>query len=225
MAENKNVWERVPLVEMKMPDKEAYIDQIERMESPRLFKSHLPVWFFENEIAKHNSKCIVIMRNPKDMLVSYYHFLQLRHPKIILSWDQWFDMFRSGDIQYGDWFDHVLAWWKHLPDQNFLFLTYEGMKADTLGSIQRIATHINVTCSKDYAEELMEKTSFEQMKKDPSSNLSSCSLLTQAKGASFIRRGTIGDWKNYFTVQQDEYMDKLIDQRLTCCGLGFVYNE
>ena len=208
-----------------MPNEDPYIDAIEKMESPRLFKSHLPVWFMEESIKRKQAKCIVIMRNPKDMLVSYYHFACLRHPSLITSWDAWFEMFRSDDIQYGNWFDHVTAWWKHHRERNFLFITYEGLKLETRNTIERIASFIGVPCSKELAETVIRRTSFDRMRKDPASNLKSCSILTQSDGASFIRKGKIGGWENYFTVEQNEFMDQQIAKRLTGTGLEFIYNE
>jgi len=45
----------------------------------------------------------------------------------------------EGKNLFGDYFEHILSWSKHLNDENVLFLTYEDMVHDTHESIRKIA--------------------------------------------------------------------------------------
>ncbi len=46
-------------------------------DAPRYLKTHLPLDFWKHNIDKHPElKMIMTIRNPKDVLVSYYHFYQ-----------------------------------------------------------------------------------------------------------------------------------------------------
>lgn len=47
---------------------------IDNADSPRMFKNHLPLQFLPQEIKSERIKKIYVLRNPKDMLVSTYHF-------------------------------------------------------------------------------------------------------------------------------------------------------
>ena len=64
--------------------------------------------------AKSLAKYIYVMRNPKDTAVSLYH-----HTRSILAyeyegdWDDFFERFMSGNVDFGSWFDHVLQWWEY----------------------------------------------------------------------------------------------------------------
>ena len=73
---------------------------------------------FHNYTIKNNSyissvgifQVIVIMRNPKDTLVSYYHFYNTRTMFDKLpTFTDFFEIFRNNELVFGDWFDHVLG--------------------------------------------------------------------------------------------------------------------
>ena len=50
------------------------------------------------------------MRNPKDTLVSYYHFYNTRAMfDKIPTFSEFFEIFKKNDLVFGDWFDHVLG--------------------------------------------------------------------------------------------------------------------
>lgn len=50
------------------------IENIERLPDPRFYRTHLVVDYFRKPLATQKTKFIVINRNVKDTLVSYYHF-------------------------------------------------------------------------------------------------------------------------------------------------------
>jgi len=221
-ANQESVWNRIPLLEQKMPEEEAKLEIIKRMPSPRLFKTHLPFWFVEGELTKKECKCICVMRNPKDLLVSYFHFAQLRHPDYITDWNAWFDLFRAQEIQYGDWFDHVTGWWKNQGSRNFLFLKYEEMKTDIMATISQVSLFLGKNLSNVQKERIIKHTSFSKMKENPATNLQNCSILNQKK-SSFMRKGIVGDWQNYFSDEQSEYIDHLYRRKLEPIGLEFKF--
>ena len=54
------------------------------------------------------------MRNPKDVAVSLFH--QSRAESVFEydgDWNDFFERFMSGNVEFGSWFDHVLQWWQH----------------------------------------------------------------------------------------------------------------
>ena len=218
----KNVWDRVPLIEQAHPGKESSIDVVERMHSPRIFKTHLPAWSLEEQILKTQCKAIVITRNPKDVLVSYYHMLRQIIPKIVSEWSIYFDMFCKGDVIYGNFFDYVISWFNNRDKDNFLFLKYEDMKADRSKAIQTIATFLDVSVTQERLQSIVERTSFKKMKENPYTNMET-SKIFMTKEVAFIRKGQVGDWTNYLTVDQNEYMDQIIDDRLKDTGIEFEY--
>ncbi len=64
--------------------------------------------------ANTSAKFIYVARNPKDVAVSYYyHTLGFELYQYDGNWDDYFERFITGEVTDGDWFDHVLGWWKH----------------------------------------------------------------------------------------------------------------
>ena len=82
------------------------------MSDPRGFKTHLPYTCIAGgDPAKQVAKYIYVYRNPKDVLVSYYHFYCTFLPCDV-SWDVFFEH-RDPEGIYGNLLDHVKGWYEH----------------------------------------------------------------------------------------------------------------
>lgn len=55
------------------------------------------------------------------------------------QFDDFFELFMEGKVDFGDYFDTLLSWYEHRDDPNVLFITYEQLKADTKEYILKIA--------------------------------------------------------------------------------------
>lgn len=134
-------------------------------------------------------------------------------------------MFCRGEVQRGDWFEHALSWWRAASrdhrngrgDNNILFLTFEDLKRDTAGQIERIAAFLNIEVTKERLEGVVRKIGFEEMQKTSFSGLKDVKEFNE-----FFRKGEIGSWKDQFTVSQAEAFDKLYAKRMEGSGLDFV---
>ena len=83
------------------------------MPSPRGFKSHLPFHLCPGgDPLKSPAKYIYVYRNPKDALVSNYHFSVKFYPDEI-PWSEYFDIITKGQQYFGIIFDHIYSWYNH----------------------------------------------------------------------------------------------------------------
>ncbi|XP_064455130.1 sulfotransferase ssu-1-like [Ornithodoros turicata] len=109
---------------------------------PRGMKTHL---FFEVFPWSALPRYICVARNPWDCCVSFFH-----HTRGLLTcydyedgkFDDFFEDFLEGQIECGDYFDHLLSLWKYHDKDNVLFPTYEEMSANILGCAQRTIDHL-----------------------------------------------------------------------------------
>ncbi|XP_075555317.1 sulfotransferase ssu-1-like [Dermacentor variabilis] len=209
------------------------------IQRPGTIKTHLP---FHLQPYSKNAKYIYIARNPYDCCVSFYHHMKSR-PRCHfqdVTFDQFLDMFIRGEVDFGDYFDHLLSWYEHRGDPNVLFLTYEDLKKDTSGWISRISDFLGkgeygnrMREQPSVLDNVVEMTSFESMKSLnevfrnwkkklealPDETLAEATRsMREALGDSMkqrptknnIRKGIVGDWKNHFSPEQVARMKKRI---------------
>ncbi len=194
----------------------------DNMPRPRAFKTHFPYHLLPcGSPDKTLSKYIYIARNPKDVVVSLYCMLKTYSPD--MEWDGFFDAYVEGKIYYGSYVDHLLSWWPHRNDKNVLFLKYEDMKKNLKHSITQIASFIGKELPDDMISEISDSASFEKMKKDSTTNYSWDKVHDKDGEPMFLRKGIVGDWKNFLSAEQSAKMDAICAERLGNSGLKFDY--
>ncbi|XP_011661042.1 sulfotransferase 1C2A-like [Strongylocentrotus purpuratus] len=227
--EGKHIIKMVPFLEivedMLNPSTSALrIDAAEAMASPRILKSHYIPPFLPMDISTDDpkAKVLYVARNPKDAAVSFYHFCHHIGPlPSYESWDIFFEEYLALRTPIGSWFENVLPWWRKRNHPNVLFLKYEDMKRDLPGAVRQIAEFMGKSFSDDVIEKISEASTFQAMKKNPSSNPDTFDSPGRKvkSGNSFMRKGIIGDWKNYFTDDQNRRYDELYEKEMAGSGL------
>ncbi|XP_075453790.1 amine sulfotransferase-like [Ascaphus truei] len=213
---------RVPWLEIKYPT----MDYNSRP-SPRLFTSHLPYFLMPNDLGNKKGKIIYVTRNPKDAMVSYYHFYKLMvKASQTENMDDFMENYLSGRVFSGSWFDHVTSWYTNREDFNILFMTYEEMIKDLRSSVLKVCRFVGKELDEQALATVMEKATFKNMKHDPVANYTFIpdDVLNKKKG-DFLRKGTIGDWKNILTVAQSERFDKVfLEKKIKDLPLKFIWD-
>lgn len=107
----------------------------------RAFKTH-----FMAAEAPTVGRHIYIVRDPKDVLVSFYHFFEgwMFEPGSITLPEFATEFFLDGS-RSGRWWDHVLSWWPRLTDANVLPLCYEAMLSAPDAAIAQVARFLGVS--------------------------------------------------------------------------------
>ena len=224
VQDNIKVTTTVPWLEAERFTGDVPLEDLPR---PRAFRSHFPYDEFPCGCPPHSlpSKFIYVMRNPKDLVVSHFNFVTLHGMTTNISWDHFWKRFITGQSAYGDTFDHILSWWTHRDSPNILFLKYEDMKKDLPQAVSMIASFLEVDLSPDVVEKIAGLTTFDKMKTDGTANFSWEKLFDNREGKpKFLRKGTVGDWKNHLTAEESAAIDRKYEEKFKGTGIVFDFD-
>jgi hypothetical protein len=113
-------------------------------------------------------------------------------------------------LYYGSYWEHLKEAWKLRGRDNVKFIWFEDMKQDLAGVIKEICEFLKVHLSSLQVMELSEQLTFNEMKKNQTVNFF---------GSQFLRKGEVGDWRNYFDKKTSEMWDCWIQDKLEGTGI------
>lgn len=90
-----------------------------------------------------------------------------------------------------------------------------------------IADFMGRTLSKEKIEKIAKHCSFDEMKANTMVNREVLPIpdLFDMSQSKFMRKGIIGDWKNYFSTQQNELFDKIYEEKMQGLGLTLSFDS
>ncbi|XP_054626879.1 sulfotransferase family 5A, member 1 [Dunckerocampus dactyliophorus] len=216
-------WARAPWLEHHYS-----AELVQTLSRPRVMTTHLSHDMLGHTLQGSKAKVIYVSRNPKDTVVSFYHFHKMAN---FLpdggSFQEFLNQFLEGTVQFGSWFDHFKGWTSQLGAMtNLLHVTYEEMSMNPHGAIKRVSSFLQCPLVEDEVNSCVRHCSFSSMKDNKMINytLVSHDILDQSKG-SFMRRGKVGDWRNMFTEEHNQQFDKVLLEKLKGCSIEFVWEE
>ncbi|XP_061453767.1 sulfotransferase 2B1-like [Rhineura floridana] len=220
-VQNLPVWERTPWLENTDGLKLAL-----KYPPPRLLTTHLPFHIFPKSFLSSKAKVIYTLRNPKDVLISLYHFCKglkmMEDPGIV---EDFMESFLHGKLPYGSWFDHVKGWMVMKDRPNIFFITYEELQQDLRHSVERICQFLGKELNSQQISSVVENASFHKMKDNKMSNFSLFpdTYFDHTKG-KMMRKGISGDWKNHLTVAQSERFDQVYQENMRGVSMTFPWD-
>ncbi|XP_078504634.1 amine sulfotransferase-like [Lissotriton helveticus] len=220
-TENIKNMERVPWIEYVLKN----VDYA-KSPSPRLFSTNLPYFWVPKDLRRKRGKVIYITRNPKDVLTSFYHFEKMMPSQTqSTNFEHFMEKFLSGEVFAGSWFEHVRGWVTQKENFNFLAISYEDMVKDLRSVVMKICQFVGRQLSDHEIDIVVQKSEFKNMKSDPNANYEFMDVkIVDKQRGNFVRKGTIGDWKNLMTVAQSERFDKLYQEKMKDLPIKFIWD-
>lgn len=161
-------------------------------------------------------KVLYVARNPKDVAVSQYHHVRDKPAyRWRMSFAEFLDRFLAGGVPNGSWFDHVLAWWDRFRQNpsSMLFLKYEDLLTDPAAGVRAVAEFLDIPTDEGLVRRVIQGADLQAMKTHP---------LTRM-GFGHFRKGLCGQWREYFTPEQNQAFDEHYRRRMGGSGLTFSF--
>ncbi|XP_071675637.1 cytosolic sulfotransferase 8-like [Lolium perenne] len=198
--------------------------KLEALPSPRLMHTHLHYSLLPRSLA--NCKTVFVCRLPKDMIVSLWHYLH--RAGVNFSFSEVFELTCDGKNPNGPFWDHVLGYWSasKVRPEGVLFLRYEKMLVDPVGTVRELARFLDVpfSAAEETAElpmEIGKLCSIDIMRGLQGNRIGSIGQFKFAH-QSFFRKGVVGDWVNHMTPEMAHRMDAIVEEKLRGSGLTFT---
>lgn len=179
----------------------------------RAFKSHLS-W---DDVPK-GGKYICSVRDPKDVLVSFYHFFEgWWFEKGAISMEDFAREFFVGRPPERRYWYHLASWWPQRDNPNVLLLSFEEMKQNLPQTVRTIADFIDIELDDELFDIVVRQSSIEFMKankekfddhlmRELSEKLSG---LPPGGDSSKVREGRVGDHKQELSEEIRKELDEL----------------
>jgi hypothetical protein len=201
-----NTWTRFLIANLLHPDEPAdfgNIDQIipeseeltrtqlRRLARPRIMKSHE---YFDARFRK----VIYIVRDPRDVAVSQFHYEKKRgRVGDDYAIEQFIPRFLAGQTcDYGSWGSNVASWLVTRQNSpHFLLMRYEDMVARTSDELARVASFLEIRTTPALIAQAVERSSAEQMRKLEQANATASVTQNTRQDIPFVRTAGFGGWK------------------------------
>jgi len=191
----------------------------ENMTGRRVLKSHMPMEFLPPDLTK-KCKVIYVARTPKDTCVSFFHHMvNMPHHGFIGDFGEFAELFKDGLLPWADFWHHILSGWTLRNHPNVKFLWFEDMKKNQKEVIEDLCVFLNHELTPTQVDSLVEHLRFDNIKKNMAVNPTIGLKLDGKDGGNFMRKGQVGDWKNFFTSEKTEEWAKWIKEKTEGTGL------
>jgi hypothetical protein len=214
-----NTWTRFLIANLVAGDKVVDWSNIERIvpdiyinRDPHLKGLPRPRYFKSHEGYRPDYRRVVfIVRDPRDVAVSYYHFVRKTNTlPVDASMDDFLTKFIEGKIDpYGNWGENVGSWLgARRGTDNFLIVRYEDLQKNTQAELARIAEMLGLAVDEQLLHHAVESSRADRMRKLEQEQRGEHKMLKRSRSdIPFVRTAKSGQWRTELppeAVQQIE---------------------
>ncbi len=158
-------------------------DYYKRYRTPMFFKSH--------SLPKPDYRRVVyLMRDGRDAMVSYFHFLTKRRERNI----DFMEMVQNGRGIPCHWHQHVEEWLANPYKAEMIVIKYENLIENPVDELRRFCDFAKINRDESYLASIIQKASFKNLRKKENTNKDTDQVSNS--GTRFMRRGQIGSYKD-----------------------------
>ena len=176
--------------------------------NPRIFRNEGP------KFPELYPKTIYILRDPRSVLLSYYHHCV--HDTNRTDWkiDDFVDeMISQGCIMSLEpylirWDRQVEAWLERAKTQPVMLVKYEDLLRDSYSTLQRLSNFIGLECDDEILTLAIERGGFTNMRKDEEKFGAESYPGEKGRKGFFVRTGKIDSWKEEMSAEVIERIEK-----------------
>jgi hypothetical protein len=194
-------------------------------ESPtkmRAIKTHAEAQFVPYNA---DAKYVVIIRDPKDVIISAFHFADSLVPGLSsIGLDAWTEAFKAEKAPWGIWAEHVACFWEWRNRKNVQVLMFDEIKRDLDKAVRAVAKLMQVDLSETEIAEVVRKSEFTYMK-SVEDKFTPPSPLATKEPIEIIRKGKTGEATEMLTAEQLKSVDEAMKAQLKAFGSDFPYDE
>ncbi len=163
-------------------------------ESFRIIKTHMPPTPFRDFLNGTHSKVVLLVRDGRDTVLSYYHWLRAfeNYQSSLLEFLR--DFGRRGAPL--DWANYYQTWLEALPSDSIHVITFEKCRSDPSQEILKLLEFLCIERKMAEIEHAIESSSYSRMRKLESDEI-------RNKGGEIghgriMRKGKVGGWVDEF---------------------------
>jgi len=203
-------------IEQKIPD--IYMNRsrlLEAFQRPRVLKSH-------EYLDPRYRKVIYIVRDPRDVAVSYYHYLIKMH-EIDDNYpvEQYVQRFVEGSWDsYGSWGDHVGGWLGARSETDgFLLLQYEDMLDAPEDNLRAMSLFLEIDFTEQMIDQAVAVSSFKNMQKLEKKESEYWSPLKSGRSDKpFVRQAKKGGWRDELPNESVDVIERAWGSHMSRLG-------
>jgi len=196
---------------VKDPDNTSqFLSILRKMKSPRVLKTH-GVPGFLSSTAHTKAKTVYMIRDPRDVCLSFYHHCRLfKYEGYVGTLAQFIEGFMEGANWLGPYWKHVEEAWRMRDHPNFYICFYDKLKENPEEEYQKLAKFLEIDICENDIKKIVEHTSFAEMKKRdnffvPKSEYDVyMNEKIRTDDGGFFRKGERGQWRDVFDEEQKE---------------------
>lgn len=177
-----------------------------------------------------SARYIHVVRDPKDVFVSQYHFLRgLVFGPLMPSVETWLELFVRGEftpVPSMSWPAYTDAYWRQRDRSNVAVVFFEDLVTDLPGALRRIAEFLQVDLDAGQLDAVVAKSTFASMSAIDEKFYPPAPGVPWGSGQGrMIRQGRSGAASELLSARQRQRIDDHCRRELGRLGSDFPYHQ